>query len=212
MAKKKIPFKAGQMYHIWTHANGDENLFREEENYRYFLEKYAYHVHPVVESFAYCLMPNHLHLMVRVREEKEVLEFLRDKKDDLNLQGLRNLGGLKKVIPQQLSNLFNAYTKSYNNKYDRMGSLFKPNFERKLVDSDEYFTQLIAYIHNNPVHHGFVKNLVDWPHSSWHAYLLFDKRTKINREEGMAWFGSRENFKEAHRQINISRLISSFEE
>jgi REP element-mobilizing transposase RayT len=75
MPQKRIPLEPGQMYHIWTHANGDENLFREEENYRYFLEKYTYYGHPVVGTFAYCLMPNHLHLMVRVREKEEVLVF-----------------------------------------------------------------------------------------------------------------------------------------
>ncbi|WP_138431783.1 hypothetical protein [Fodinibius saliphilus] len=212
MAKKKIPFEAGQMYHIWTHANGDENLFREEENYRYFLEKYAYHVHPVIETFAYCLMPNHLHLMVRVREEKEVFEFLRDKKDDhLNLQGFRNLGGLKKVIPQQFSNLFNAYTKAYNKKYDRKGSLFIPNFRRKKVSSDQYFSRLIIYIHNNPVHHGFVEDINDWPHSSWHAYVV-DRSTNINKAEGIAWFGGQEAFEQIHQNLDPGNMVSLFEE
>jgi REP element-mobilizing transposase RayT len=211
MPQPRILLEAGHIYHVWTHANGSENLFRVEENYRYFLERYVHHVHPVVETFAYCLMPNHLHLMIRVREEDEVLEFLRKKKEDPNLQGFQNLGGFSKVISQQFSNLFNSYTKAYNNKYDRKGSLFKPNFERKLVNSDEYFARLIAYIHNNPVHHGFVENLNDWPHSSWQAYL-FDKSTKINKEKGFAWFGGKENFYKVHRQINMERLISMFEE
>ncbi len=80
MAQKSIPLESCRMYHIWTHANGDENLFREDENYRYFLQKYAYYLHPVIETFAYCLMPNHLHLMIRVRGEEKVLEYLRNKK------------------------------------------------------------------------------------------------------------------------------------
>lgn len=211
MPQPRIPLEAGFMYHIWTHANGCENLFRAEENYSYFLERYAFHVHPVVETFAYCLMPNHLHLMIRVREEGKVLEHLRVKKKDPTLQGFETLGGFSKAISQQFSHLFNGYTQAYNRKYDRIGSLFKPNFERKLIDSDEYFTRLITYIHNNPAHHGFVKNINDWPHSSWHAYL-FDKKTKICREEGMQWFGGTENFKEVHRQLNMEKLISVFEE
>ena len=210
MAKKKIPFEGGQIYHIWTHANGDENLFREDENYHYFLKKYVYHVHPVVETFAYCLMPNHLHLMIRVREEKEVLGVLRDKKGDPNLQGFQIFGGFSKVVSQQLSNLFNAYTQAYNKKYDRRGSLFESNFKRKLIDSKNYFSRLIIYIHNNPVHHGFVGNPVDWPHSSWHAYIV-DQSTKINRTEGLAWFGDKENFEEVHQKMKAENLISVFE-
>lgn len=92
-----------------------------------------------------------------------------------------------------------------------MGSLFKPNFERKLIDSDQYFTQLIAYIHNNPVHHGFLKDPADWPYSSWHAYLL-TKPTRINRKEGLEWFGDRDAFKKFHQELNFENLISIFEE
>lgn len=211
MVQQKIPLEATGTYHVWTHANGGENLFREEENYSYFLERYSYHEHPVVETFAYCLMPNHLHLMVRVRKEKEVLEYLRVKKKAPNLQGFQNLGGFSQYISQQFSNLFNGYTKAFNKKYNRKGSLFIPNFRRKRVGAKEYFVQLIAYIHNNPVHHGFVKSPNDWPYSSWQAYL-FDKRTKINREKGLRWFDGKETFKMVHQEINVEKLTSLFEE
>lgn len=155
-------------------------------------------------------MPNHLHLMIRVREKEDVLEFLRLKKKDPTLQGFGTPGGFSKAISQQFSNLFNGYSQAYNRQYDRIGGLFKPNFERKLIDSDEYFYQLIVYIHNNPVHHGFVNDPGDWPHSSWHAYL-YDKSTKINKTEGIAWFGSSEAFEAVHRQLNQEQLISIFE-
>jgi REP element-mobilizing transposase RayT len=211
MSKPRIPLKAGRMYHVWTHANGDENLFRTDENYRYLLKKYAYHVLPVVETFAYCLMPNHLHLMIRVRKEKEVLEFIRERKQDPTLQGLETLGGFSKIISQQFSHLFNGYTQAYNKQYDRKGSLFTPNFERKHVDSNQYFTRLIAYIHNNPVHHDFVNEPGDWTYSSWHAYLL-DKNTRVNKTEGLLWFGSRETFIEIHQQLKAEELIPVFEE
>ncbi len=86
------------MYHVWTHANGNENLFRTDDNYNYFLEKYIYHIHPVVETFAYCLMPNHLHLMVRIRNEYEVLEFLREKKNNQSLQGFGTLETFQRLL------------------------------------------------------------------------------------------------------------------
>lgn len=204
MPQPRIPLEPGLMYHIWTHANGSENLFREEENYRYFLNKYRYHVHPVVETFAWCLMPNHLHLMVRVRCEEEVLERLKVK----DLTGFKNLSGL---VSKQFSNLFNAYTKAYNKMYGRKGSLFERAFQRKLIDTDEYYTRLIVYIHNNPVHHGFVSDTNDWPYSSWHAYL-FERNTRINREEGLEWFGNREIFLAAHRESKQEQLNSMLEE
>ncbi|HKK47012.1 MAG TPA: hypothetical protein VJ964_15905 [Balneolaceae bacterium] len=201
MPQKRIPLEPGQIYHIWTHANGDENLFREDENYRYFLEKYAYYVYPIVETFAYCLMPNHLHLMVRVRKEADLL------KRDLDLTGFQNLSGL---VSKRFSNLFNAYTKAYNKKYNRMGSLFIRGFQRKKITNREYFSRLIVYIHNNPVHHGFVEHTNNWPHTSWHAYVL-NRGTKINREEGLKWFGGKKAFKQVHKNLNPPNLVSVFD-
>ena len=212
MAQPRITLESGNTYHIWTHANGNENLFRCEENFRYFLRRYQHYVHPVAETFAYCLMPNHLHLMIRVRKEDEILEFIRKKKNKPKLQGLADLGALENsIVSQQFSNLFNSYTKSINKKYDRKGSLFIPNFRRKLIDSDEYFVRLIAYIHNNPVHHGFVKTTNNWPFSSWHSYLL-DKATNISKREALKWFGTKKNFFATHNQLNQVEVKILFED
>ncbi|MCK5209465.1 MAG: hypothetical protein KAQ79_15630, partial [Cyclobacteriaceae bacterium] len=60
------PFLTSTTYHIYNHANGDDNIFREQDNYRFFLEKYVKYINPVADTFAYCLMRNHFHLMVRI--------------------------------------------------------------------------------------------------------------------------------------------------
>ena len=83
--------------------------------------------------------------------------------------------------------------------YSRKGSLFIPNFKRKEITHDAYFASVIHYIHNNPVHHDFVKESTDWPWSSYHAMLL-DKVTSIKREEVLAWFGNRHEFIKFHQQ------------
>ncbi|WP_340106118.1 hypothetical protein [Rhodohalobacter sp. 8-1] len=203
MAQNRIPLETGQMYHIWTHANGCENLFLENQNYTYFLEKYSYHIEPVAETYAYCLMPNHLHVMVRVKRENEIRKSFKGK----DLTGFENLSGL---VSKQFSNLFNAYAKAYNKLYDRRGSLFERPFNRKLINSDNYFGTLIAYIHNNPVHHGFASQPGEWPYSSWHAYLQ-QKITKVRREEGLCWFGGRDKFLRVHREIVMEKAIALFE-
>jgi REP element-mobilizing transposase RayT len=68
-------------YHIFNHANGFENVFREPENYRFFLEKYRKYISPVAETYAYCLMPNHFHIVLRIRK-REVIEKLIGNKDN----------------------------------------------------------------------------------------------------------------------------------
>ncbi|MDO9153272.1 MAG: hypothetical protein Q7U47_06130, partial [Paludibacter sp.] len=69
------PLKPDTSYHIFNHANGFENIFTEDENYRFFLEKYEQYISPIAETYAYCLLPNHFHLVVRIRR-KEVIEAL----------------------------------------------------------------------------------------------------------------------------------------
>src|SRR5699024_7832798 len=59
-------------YHIYNHANGTENLFREKKNYAFFLKKYQQHIAPIAETYAWCLMPNHFHLLIKMRSEQEI--------------------------------------------------------------------------------------------------------------------------------------------
>lgn len=192
-----VPLLPDVVYHVYNHANGSENLFRCNENYRYFLQKYAEYIYPIADTYAYCLMPNHFHLMIRIRAEQELNVFFKEKKK-LD-QKLENLEGL---VSQQFSNFFNAYTKAYNKMYSRKGSLFIPNFKRKPITNDAYFTQLIVYIHLNPVKHGFCKDLLDWEHSSIHSYLS-EKPSKLNKRYLEEWLGSREQLIKFHQDLLI---------
>ena len=85
--------------------------------------------------------------------------FFYSKKDSNNkkIENFETLEEFSKFISQQFSNLFNGYTQAFNKMYDRKGSLFIPRFKRKIVDNEEYNKKLIAYIHLNPVKHGFCK-------------------------------------------------------
>jgi REP element-mobilizing transposase RayT len=195
-------------YHLYTHANGSENLFRSNENFRYFLKRYASFIPSVADTLAYCLMPNHLHLLVRIKSEQEIIKAYSQTSSqtsevllprNINLGGLgEGLTPIEKRISKQFSNLFNSYTKSYNKMYSRMGSLFIPNFKRKEITSDSYFTRIIHYIHHNPVHHGFVKHLSDWTWSSYHDFLLPELTPA--QQEVINWFGNREQFILFHKQ------------
>lgn len=179
-------------YHVYNHANGDENLFREDENYHFFLRQWSKYIEPVAVTYAYCLMPNHFHFLIRTKTSK-VFE---------------DLGGLNKqpskVVTQAFSNLFNSYTKAFNKKYSRLGSLFMSNFKKKPITSDAYLTAIIAYIHRNPIHHGFCDEVGDWPHCSYQT-LLSCKPTRIPRKEVVEWFGNEKELKEAHQhELDIS--------
>ena len=203
MGNKRIPFEPNTMFHVYNHGNADDNIFREEENYRYFLKRYVHYVYPIARTYAFCQMPNHFHFMIKIRSHNELNTFFKSK----NPQGFRNPEGLNigDKISHQFGTLLNAYTKSYNSYYDRRGSLFRNTTKRKTVKDDTYYNRLIYYIHQNPVRHGFVASPQDWPFSSYHIHLS-QKQTKIEREEVLDWLGGRTAFEEFHRKdLEIER-------
>jgi REP element-mobilizing transposase RayT len=65
------PLIPGCYYHIYNRGNNGENIFREERNYRYFLQLYVKYIVPIAVTYAYCLLANHFHLLVRIKTEDE---------------------------------------------------------------------------------------------------------------------------------------------
>ena len=178
------PLQYGQYYHIYNR----EKVFFKERNYRYFLRLYAKYAEPVADTYAYCLLRNHFHFLVRIKTVDE------------QTQTLKVSETFRVLRPsQQFSNLFNAYAKAINKAYGRTGSLFQHPFGRILVTSDAHFVHLIAYIHHNPQKHGFVEDFRTWPYSSYHAFLS-QKPTHLKRDEVLAWFDGPTMFQESHRQ------------
>ena len=195
------PLQYGTYYHIYNRGVNRENLFAEERNYRYFLQLYAKHVEPIAETYAYCLMRNHFHFLVRIKD----LQDLQDLTGLGRTPGSPDLSGLKKPS-QHFSNFFNAYTRAFNKTYDRTGTLFQRPFGRIAVTSDAYLTWLVVYIHHNPQKHGFVDDFRTWPYSSYHAHLS-DKPTRLQRDDVLAWFHGTEGLVMSHRQEADMHLL-----
>ena len=121
-----MPLQPGLFYHIFNRGNNREDLFREERNYLYFLKLYKKYITPIADTFAYCLLKNHFHLLIRIKTEEEIIHPIikirrsGDSKSDLN----------EINFSKQFSNLFNAYSKAINKGYNRTGSLFERPFHR----------------------------------------------------------------------------------
>jgi len=174
-----------QCYHIFNHANGTENIFREEENYRFFLQQYEKYLGGLVDTFAYCLMPNHFHIMIKVKSD---------------LPGFQNLAGLSphhqtkmghasnNPVTKAFSDFFNSYSKSFNKRYQRRGSLFVEHFKRNPILDERQWQETFLYILLNPIKHGFVKDLNHWKWSSWNAYRFPNILSAVDREEFKIYF------------------------
>ena len=188
-----------QFYHIYNRGNNGDNLFVNDGNYEFFLKKWKEYIFPHLHIYAYCLMPNHFHFLVKIKDEatftklSNLTKLLKFSKvgDDLDIN---------KFLEERFQRFFSSYALAFNKQQGRSGSLFEKRFKRVNVNSDAYFTKLIHYIHNNPIHHHFTTDYKTWKYCSYKAFLSL-KRTLIERKTVLEWFGSIEDFIEFHDQM-----------
>lgn len=137
----------GNFYHIYNRGNNGQDIFFENENYIFFLNRYDRYISPFCETIAWVLLKNHFHILIYVKDY-----------EDFNMNNLEysTVKSPKRIdLHLQFGHFFNSYAKAINKRYKRTGSLFEKKFERKIVNSDTYLQNLIHYIHYNPVKTSF---------------------------------------------------------
>lgn len=184
-------------YHIYNRGINHENIFVEERNYSYFLQIYEKYIEPVVETFAYCLMRNHFHLLVRIKSQDEIsFNSLAPQLSNSQTPKVSETFGV--LSPShQFSRFFNAYAKSINKALGRTGSLFQRPFGRVLISSNAQLWTVLVYIHQNPQKHRFVEDFRNWNWSSYKT-LGMDQPTRLKRDTVLDWFGGRQAYLDLH--------------
>jgi REP element-mobilizing transposase RayT len=184
--------ETGSIYHVFNHANGWEDIFAEERNYHYFMGGLFRRVSPAVDLHAWCLMPNHFHLAVGIPDLPEIA------RRDPAFEGLTEEEATRR-ISKAFSDHLNSYTQAFNRANGRMGSLFRQNTKWKMTDDESDFLKLVHYIHANPVHHGFVTRMEDWPHCSYSMYRCMRGSRKLE-DPVIRAFGGHSSFMRYHSQ------------
>jgi REP element-mobilizing transposase RayT len=175
---KYTPFESGKYYHLYNRGNNNELIFINNDNYNYFLKLVKKYLHTILEVYSYCLLPNHFHFVVKIKETKYL---------PIKIQ----IG--KQKLHQPFSNLFNAYSKAFNKKFNRKGSLFQEHLKRVEITNEEYLKNLIIYVNTNPDHHGISK-FYTYKYSSYRA-IIGKKPTLIKKNEVLSLFSNKDNFK-----------------
>lgn len=189
MADSKTPLEVNRYYHLYNHAVGKELLFFKDENYLYFLNKLETKLCAYFNFYAYCLMPNHFHLVVSVKDYQTISSLLVNPLPEQELY---------LFLSRKLSNVFNSYAQAINKQEQRKGSLFYNRFKRKVINNEAYFVKLIHYLHYNPVKAGLCSNVAQWKYSSYKA-LISDKETVLNKGAVLQLFGGKANFIYCHK-------------
>ena len=174
---RKVIFAPDEYYHIYNRGVDKREIFTDAQDYFWFLsglEEFndkkltgslgtriknrslaSKNKKPLVEIIAYCLNPNHYHLILKEKREKGITEFM------------HRLG--------------TSYTKFFNQKHERSGSLFQGSYKAVHIDSNEYLLYLSAYINHNHFIHGYSKDKNEiCPYSSLPDFLKQRKQNFIN--------------------------------
>mgnify|MGYP006297627569 CR=1 FL=1 len=168
MPSRKIRFHPGDTYHLYNRGHNRENIIVERENYAYLLRLVRRHLHPVMDILAYCVMPNHYHLLVKIKQKSD---FLSEPKVHTKSDFSHELpADASPRISEAMRRLSIAYTKAINKRYGRVGALFQGPYQAKPVPP-ERLLDLSCYLHHNPVAAGLVEDAADWPYASARDYL-----------------------------------------
>ncbi len=196
----RIPILPDRFYHIWNRGNNRENLFYTAANYEYFLRLYAEYLDPHAETYAYCLLPNHFHLLIRTKSFLPVSPTGETGKSTGEINKKSNPGS------KAFQRLFTAYSQAINIQQKRSGSLFMKPFKRLEVSTVQQLVNLVHYIHTNPQKHGICD---DFRHYTWSSYqrIMKSRPTKLQKEAVIEWFNNKDNYLDYHnRTIDLDEI------
>lgn len=220
MPYRKIPIASGEIYHVFNRSIAKQPIFLYDRDYQRVIEVIKFYRHKdlplrfshynrlpleqkgqignlieespvVIEILAFCLMPNHLHFLLKSLTEDGVIKFM--------------------------SNLQNSYAKYFNIRHERTGSLFQPMFKAVRIESDEQLIHVCRYIHLNPVTAYLVKTIEDLENYPWSSYIYYlsNSLSFISKELILSFFKNLKEFKkftadqvDYQRRLNLIKHLS----
>jgi len=200
MPYRKNPIVIGEIYHVYNRSVARQPIFLNKNDYQRALElinfyRFSHNLRfshfkrlpskireeileeptknrkPTLEILAFCLMPNHVHFLIKPVEENSLSILMRD--------------------------FQHAYSKYFNLRHDRSGSLFQSMFKAVRIEIDEQLIHVSRYIHLNPVSSFIVntESLEDYPWSSFRDYLDVKKELITSTKQILSYFKSRQEYK-----------------
>jgi putative transposase len=192
-----------------SRAVGSEKLFWNVDDYHIFLRRLRLHVLSVADIFSYALLPNHFHLLAKIKELDALEPVFQEVKKDKDKTFCPEIA--PDFVMERFSNHLNSYAKTFNNQYHRKGGLFIDYYRSVEVLSDRQFRSTAFYIHNNPVRHGYCKNIMDCPWTSFRD-IISSYPSWVQKETLLEKFGGRKALIRHHSQYSAPIEVDQMDE
>lgn len=167
---------------ITARGNHRNDIFREEEDFQVYLtlikEAIEYYEESKYEIICYCLMTNHVHLLIRTEEQP---------------------------IGKIIGRINSMYAKYFNNKYNYIGHLFQDRFYSEIIEDDKQMLSASRYIHLNPVRANMVQKPEEYKWSSYAMFIGKEKKKLISSEKILSYF-KEENRRELYKKFVESAI------
>ncbi|MES2794325.1 MAG: hypothetical protein V4683_00095 [Bacteroidota bacterium] len=200
-------FEEKEFYHVYNRTVDKSPLFANQGNYVYFLHRLDFYLSDFINVYTYCLLGNHFHLLIEIKEEisirANILKFEFENPNKILSKKSNKFANDKLVhdiVSHQFKKFFQSYSMSFNKQQNRIGTLFQKPFKRAIVDDNNYFTNLIQYIHQNPQKHGIIDDFRNYEWSSYQRILL-EKPTKLFKNQVISWFGNKQEYINFHNNF-----------
>ena len=197
-------FAEDSYYHVYNRGVEKRDIFLDEKDYRFFetylfiylnplkkvmekhpdlpLRLHSQNVSEEVKLMAYCLMPNHFHLLLKQKTKN----------------------GISKLLKQ----IINAYTLYFNQKNNRVGGLMQGRFKAVPITDDNLLIHITRYIHLNPIASNMTRDLTAYKWSSYPDYLGKEVELPCTKDEILSYFSNKEGFEKFHTdQIDYAKKL-----
>ncbi len=189
-------FEKGHLYHVYNQGNNRQKIFFRRENYAFFIQKIRTHLLPHADVLAWCLMPNHFHLLLAPKHSSD------DSKSLSVIHSSDDSKSSDELLTKAIAVMLRSYTRAINIQENRTGSLFKPHTKAQCLSKtngitpsylnasfgtsitmqtpeNEYPKVCFNYIHQNPVKANLVKKAEDWEFSSYSVCYGFKQEDEL---------------------------------
>lgn len=233
MDDTSIPFVPERCYHLFNRGNNKQNIFYQEKNYFYFLKKYGDYMNPYLDTYAYCLLPNHFHVLMKVKKQLKILQRaiidfptvkrhvivgwkvqqaieLEDETTNFSLpallQQLSDPKDLERVAQWVISEKLRRLLMGYAKAINKQEHLEGSLFRKKIrrkLVDDLGYFTFLIWYIHHNPVHHNIFHSLQDYHHSSYRSYLSTSPTQLKREVVLNWFGGKDNFVQYHKENTL---------